>query len=112
MQQNNDLAAFASVQKKDVLPVHKPGRKCAEMCRTILAKTTPGAEFVYNAKSAHRVNKAKADKIADLLNRAKYKLKDGEIWYRYEVDHYDIAYNYAEYQQFTFGKTGLHDITY
>ena len=74
---------------------------------TILAITRPGEEFLYKVATAHNVNQAKAKKIADMLNNAKYMLKDGEIWYPYEVDEYDTAYDFAQFQRFEYGKRGL-----
>ena len=66
----------------------------------VLAKSVRGAEFMYNPKSAHRVSKASADKIAAALNNAGYQLQDGEIWYRHDIDQYTTAYDYASYQMF------------
>ena len=70
----------------------------------ILAKAIKGAEFFYNADSAHKVSKKSAQTIKDALNKIKYNLKDTETWYEYNVDSYDDAYYVAEYQRFTIYK--------
>lgn len=75
---------------------------------TILAKTHKGQEYIYAARSAHKVSSKKAgESIAAVLNEIHYKLNDGEIWYAYTVDEYDTAYDWGSYQKFTISKTGL-----
>ena len=73
---------------------------------TILAKTIIGKEFIYSVSSAHKVNKKKADYIAECLNNCGFMLKDGEKWHVYEVDQYDKASIYAEDQTFYITKGG------
>ena len=69
---------------------------------TIVAKSVKGQEFFYNAKSAHKVSKASAKEICKALNDYKYELyDDNEVWFVHEVDKYDNAFGYAEYQAFT-----------
>lgn len=68
---------------------------------TILAKSLEGKEFMYSARSAHKVSKASANLIRDNLNSIRYDLKDGEVWYIHEVDGYDNAYYFAENQGFS-----------
>lgn len=65
-----------------------------------IAKSVKGAEYMYNASSAHKVSKASAQKIADALNNAKWNIKDNEVWHVHEIDRYDRAYDYAEWQEF------------
>lgn len=67
---------------------------------TVLAITKEGKEFLYAVKTAHKVNAKKADKIAAVLNKVRYYLNDGEIWYPYTVDQYDTAYIYGGSQEF------------
>jgi len=66
----------------------------------VLAKSIEGREFLYNAYTARRVPRASAEKIRDALNRARWALKPGEVWYIHEVDQYDKAYIYASDQYF------------
>jgi len=67
----------------------------------ILAKALKGQEYLYNAKSAHRVSIAAAETIKDVLNATSYHLKPGEVWHIFNVDHYDNAFVYASEQAFT-----------
>lgn len=67
----------------------------------VVAKSKAGAEFLYDALSAHKVSKASAQKIADVLNDVKYCLKEGETWFVHEVWPMDRAYAYGEIQGFS-----------
>lgn len=67
----------------------------------VLAISTKGHEFFYDARTAHKVSKAAAEKIRDICNEYKFRLKDGETWFLHEVDQYDTAYEYAQFQKFT-----------
>ena len=68
----------------------------------IVAITTKGKEFLYSARSAHEVSKRSARKIVDVLNKYRVLLKnDSDIWHIYEVDKYDMAFDYANDQKFT-----------
>lgn len=78
----------------------------------IIAKTNKGAEFCYNARTAHKVPEKYAEKIADALNGIGYTLNDGQAWHVYDVGSYDDAFYYAEGQRFTYGKTGIKRIAY
>ena len=74
----------------------------------ILAKSVKGSEFLYNARTAHKVSKANAEKIRDVLNEYNYKLKDGETWFIHDVSEtYDNAGAFASYQAFTMDKHGV-----
>ena len=68
---------------------------------TIVAITHPGREYLYYSRSAHKVSKASASYILNVLNQYKHKLHDGEIWHVYNVDSYSMAYDYAQYQRFS-----------
>ena len=70
----------------------------------VVAIACKGQEFLYKSYTAHKVNENKADKIIELLNAAGYQLRDGEIWYKFNVSNYDNAGVYAECQRFTLGK--------
>ena len=79
----------------------------------IIAKTTRGTEYLYNAKSAHKVPQKHAQKIADIVNKYSFKLSPGECWYVYDVSEYENAAIYAQYARFTYGKNGLvKELTY
>lgn len=67
----------------------------------IVAKSVKGQEFLYGARTAHKVPKASAQKICKALNDANWKLNGGEIWFVHEVDQYDSAFEYAEWQSFS-----------
>lgn len=69
----------------------------------IIAKTVKGKEFMYSIKSARKVSKASAEKILAIVNAHKEILgaKEDEIFHIYEIDEYDTAYAYAQYQSFT-----------
>ena len=68
----------------------------------ILVQTQKGKEFIYSPSTAHQVSKNSAEKIKNVLNQLKYKIKnEGQIWHTYEVYEIDIAYNYAMFQRFT-----------
>lgn len=67
----------------------------------IIAKSVKGQEFLYSAKSAHKVSEASAKIICNSLNSARYDLKEHEVWFIHDVDKYDTAYEYAMFQSFT-----------
>ena len=67
----------------------------------IIAKSVKGQEFLYSAKTAHKVSNASANAICKALNDAKFELKEGETWHVHDVDQCDNAYQYAEWQAFT-----------
>lgn len=70
----------------------------------VIAKTIKGREFMYNPRSARKVSERSALKILSIVNEYKWNLKDGEIWHLYDVDQYDAAFDYAQYQSFTIRK--------
>lgn len=67
----------------------------------IVAKSVKGHEFAYSPKSAHKVSKASAKYICDVLNECKYDISENDVWYIHEVDKYDTAFDYAETQHFS-----------
>lgn len=73
---------------------------------TILALSAKDQEFLYQPKTAHAVSKTSAGKIRDALNNAGYKTTPDSVWYIHEVNEYDNAFYYAEYQRFTLHKNG------
>lgn len=70
----------------------------------VIAKTRPGKEYFYNAKTAHKVSANSAEKILNVLNTVRWQLNDGEVWHIYDVCDYDNAAYYARYQKFTIRK--------
>ena len=72
----------------------------------VLAKTIQGREFMYSARSARKVSARSAQYILDIVNQHGFLLdkEKGEIWHIYDVDQYDAAYDYAQYQAFTVRK--------
>ena len=70
----------------------------------VIAKTRKGSEYCYNAASARKVSERSAQRILDIVNEMKWRLNDGEIWHIYDVNQYDRAYDYAQYQSFTIRK--------
>lgn len=69
----------------------------------IIAKTIEGKEFFYNAKSARKVSERSANKICNIVNQYKFLLdtSKNEKWHIYDIDKYDIAFEYAQFQSFT-----------
>ena len=68
----------------------------------IVAITNIGAEFLYSAKTAHKVPKASANTICNILNQVRYNLTEGsQKWFVYDVDEYDRAYDYAQSQSYS-----------
>ena len=67
----------------------------------ILAITTTGTEYLYSMLSVHAVSVASAEKIRSALNNARFRLRDGETWYLYDVGPLDPAYDLACMQRFT-----------
>ena len=78
----------------------------------ILAKSAKDHEFMYSAQSAHAVSENSAEKIRDILNEYKYKLDDHSIWFIHDVNCYDAAYDYAQFQKFTIRMGIVKEITY
>ena len=79
---------------------------------TVLARAKVGSEYMYTVNSVHKVPKASARKIMDILNDVRWNLKDGEIWHIYEIDEYDSVYIYAETQRFSIRKGIVKRISY
>ena len=74
----------------------------------IVAITTDGQEFLFKVRTAHKVSTAGAEKICKILNHIRYNLKSGaEKWWVYEIDKYDMAYDYAVTQDFHLTGRGL-----
>ena len=76
---------------------------------TILARTVKGKEFIYSIASAHKVPKVSAQKICDALNKAQYGITPEQAWFKYEIDQYDSAYDYAKTQSFRIYKGKIYE---
>lgn len=59
--------------------------------RKLIAKTRIGREFMHSRTHAYFAEK-NADRICEALNKAKYKLKEGECWHVYDYDCSQAAY--------------------
>ena len=58
------------------------------MTEKFIAIAPQGAEFYYKRSSMIAVPTASAQAIANRLNEARYKLKNGEVWHVYDNDSY------------------------
>ena len=60
--------------------------------RKLIAKTRIGKEFMHSRSDAYFADEEDADKICEALNKAKYKLKEGECWHVYDFNYGQTAY--------------------
>lgn len=72
----------------------------------VLAMSKKDSEYLYIANTACKVSKASAKTICEILNKCQfaYSKYPGSVWYIHEVDKYDTAFDYAQYQKFTIRK--------
>jgi len=61
------------------------------MAKKLIAKTQEGTEYLHSKKDSFFAS-ANAQRIADILNKNKYKLSDGEKWYVYDYDYMQSDY--------------------
>jgi hypothetical protein len=59
--------------------------------KKLIAKTIEGKEFLHSKTNAFFAS-ANAQRIADILNKNKYKLSEGEKWYVYDHDFMQDTY--------------------
>jgi hypothetical protein len=59
--------------------------------KKLIAKTQEGKEFFHSKKDVFFASN-NVQKIADILNKNKYKLSDGEKWHVYEYDYMQDFY--------------------
>ena len=80
----------------------------------VLAMSKAGQEYIYKPNTARQVSKASAKKICDIVNEYKFLFTchPGYVWHIHEVDKYDSAYDYAQYQKFTIRKGIVKSICY
>lgn len=76
--------------------------------KKLIAKTLIGEEFMHSRSDAYFVDK-NADKICDALNKAKYKLKEGECWHVYD---YDFTQEWYVEQIISLTRTGKIKLSY
>ena len=60
-----------------------------------IAITKEGKEFFYKSATRIAVPKRSAQRIANALNNAKYKITEGEKWHVYETECMDVMYGRA-----------------
>lgn len=59
--------------------------------RKLIAKTIIGKEYMHSRSHAYFADK-NANRICEVLNETKYKLKEGECWHVYDFDYAQTAY--------------------
>lgn len=75
----------------------------------VLAVSLKGQEYFFRASTAHKVSERSGERIMDALNKARYGLKEHEVWHLHEVSSYDNAYAYASYQEFKIYKGNIRE---
>jgi len=76
--------------------------------RKLIAKTRISKEFMHSRSDAYFADK-NADRICEALNKAKYKLKEGECWYVYD---YDFTQEWYVQQVISLTRTGKIKLSY
>lgn len=77
----------------------------------VLAKAVLGQEFFYSASSCHEVSRSSADFICNALNKARYNLKEGEVWHRFnDFNQYSNGWTFALGQKFTRFKGRIREV--
>lgn len=76
--------------------------------KKLIAKTMVGKEYMHSRSHAYFADKH-ADQICAALNKARYKLKDGECWHVYD---YDFTQDWYVEQAITLTKTGKIKLSY
>ena len=66
----------------------------------VVAISVKGKEYLYKASSAHKVAPQYAEQICEALNKNKFRLNEGEVWYPHEVENWSNGWAYAEIQSF------------
>lgn len=82
--------------------------------KTIFAavKAIAGKEYIYSPSSAHGVSKASGAAIVAALNKARWNLKENEVWRILELDKYDSAYDIARCYQFRIYRGSIRVVHY
>ena len=58
----------------------------------LIAKTRIGTEYYHSKVNAYFAPETSAQKMADLLNKNRHDLKDGETWHVYDEDYMQQFY--------------------
>lgn len=66
----------------------------------MIAKAIEGKEYLYIAKTAHKVSARSADRICEALNQQRYQLSEGQIWHVYDMGDYEKEHTAAGYLSF------------
>lgn len=69
----------------------------------VAALSQKGHEFMYLPQTARKVSKASGQKICDIANEVNFLFSahPGYVWHLHEVDQYDAACDFAQFQKFT-----------
>ena len=70
------------------------------MTEKFIAASVKGQEFLFDKRRMIAVPKSSAQKIADVLNNLKYKLKDGEVWFVHDNDWFFNDYIFEEIKRY------------
>ena len=76
--------------------------------KKLIAKTIKGKEYIHSRNDAYFADK-NADKICEVLNKVRYKLKEGECWHVYD---YDFAQDWYVEQVVSLTKAGKIKLSY
>lgn len=71
--------------------------------KKLIAKTLIGKEYMHSKKDAFFASR-NANRIAEMLNNAKYKLNDGEKWHVYD---YDFSQDNYVFRRIYLSKNGV-----
>lgn len=79
-----------------------------------VAIAVKGHEYLYNPKTAHGVPNSTAEKMVEILNEYKFKIKDPEteVWHLFERNQFSESNIYACAQEFKFYRGVLREYDY
>lgn len=55
----------------------------------VIAKTIKGKEFFLSVHEMYEAPKSSAKKICEIMNHARFRLKEGEVWHIYDECMYE-----------------------
>lgn len=58
-----------------------------------ISKALKGKEFLHSRYENYQVPRSSAEKICQIMNEARFELKDGEVWHIYEGPELDVCIN-------------------
>lgn len=82
------------------------------MTAKFIAITTKGCEYIFSKTIMLAVPTNSAQAIADALNKANYKLKDGQTWWVYDNDYYYNQCITGEIKSFSKKRQSIRVYTY